>query len=274
VQSRGQLHVELTADLPRVQADSSRLTQVLLNLLINAAEALPAVEAGGGNVWVRARSDAQGVALTVSDDGCGIAETDMERVFEPFFTTRAAIGGTGLGLWISRSIIESFDGELELRTAVGRGTTVELRLRAAAGAVRSDPPRDDPSSAPAPGVPLRVLVVDDEPLVLRSVTRFLRGHIVSTETRPAQVLERIRAGEQFDVILTDLTMPGMDGFELLLTAEMIDEGLVGRIVVMSGGTAEEIWRAIREHGNRTIEKPFDGRHLRALVGSFSPRDII
>ena len=271
IQRRGRLEVHLPADLPPVIADSPKLIQVLLNLLINASESLPPLEEGGGNVHISARTDGDGVVLQVSDDGCGIAVGDVERAFEPFFTTRAGSGGTGLGLWISRSIMESFGGRLDLSSVVGQGTTVALRLRIGDAVATPSVSTPDGEQLRATA-PLRVLVVDDEPFVARAVTRFLRGHTVTIETRPERAIARIRAGERFDVVLTDLTMPTTDGFELLLTAEMLDEGLAGRIVVMSGGTADETWRAIQEQGIRTIDKPFDRRRLRAIVGAFSRRE--
>jgi len=273
IHRRGHLRIDVDPELPRVIADSTRLAQVLLNLIINSAESLPAPGVGGGNVQVSATRDGDDVVVRVNDDGCGIEDVDLVRVFEPFYSTRTAQGGTGLGLWIGRSIVESFGGKLALRSERGVGTTVDVRLRVAEHSAPRPPAARPPASVP-PSASVRLLVLDDEALVARSVVRLLRGYDATIETSSLRALDRIRDGQRFDAVLCDLTMPEMDGFAFMLAAEMLDDGLTGRIIVMSGGTDAETWRWIQERGIQTLDKPFDRQQVRAVLAEITRRSDV
>ena len=121
-----QLHQQLSDDLPKLQCDPSQIEQVLLAVMVNATDAMP----GGGNLWLESRlsSDGLNVSITVRDDGGGIPPDILPRVFEPFVTTKDTAHGTGLGLAVSRSIVERHSGTIDIQSQVGKGTTVTITL--------------------------------------------------------------------------------------------------------------------------------------------------
>ncbi|MDQ3030824.1 MAG: ATP-binding protein [Myxococcota bacterium] len=268
------LDVRIAPELPRVLADGARLVQVLLNLLLNAGHALRAAERVG-IVRVSAREVPDGVALCVEDDGIGMDDAAVARAFEPFFTTRATDGGSGLGLWVGRSIIESFGGRIELRSRPGVGTVVEVVL-----SVATTPPAHGAASEPSPPAAtpttrLRVLVVDDERLLRTALRRLLAAHEVVDEGHPQAAIERMRRGERFDVVLCDLAMPDMHGVELADAVLEIDPSMHGRIIAMSGGASHDVELALESRGIRLIDKPFDAAIVRELVARVgSARDDV
>jgi len=284
IKPRARAVSEVEPDLPRVVADPARLAQVILNLVLNASEACVGPAPGRMSVSARRRGT-EHVALIVKDNGCGMEEAVVRRALEPFFTTRAGKGGTGLGLWICQSIVETFGGTLTIRSVLGQGTEVEVLLPVLRPIELPDPePSHLPESAsslptqelrPVPeSAPdrLRVLVVDDEPLVALALKRLLaKLHDVVVEHAPARALDRIAAGERFDVILSDLTMPEMDGVDFFVTAETLDEGLAGRVIIVTGGTSPEIAAGVRDRGLELLEKPFDGERIRRTVGKIRRR---
>jgi CheY-like chemotaxis protein len=146
-----------------------------------------------------------------------------------------------------------------------------VRAATAAGAPTSALP-SEPAGAGGGVARLRVLVVDDEPLVARSLGRLVgRGHDVSIEHSAEAALMCIQDGPRFDLVLSDLTMPGMDGVTFLMTAETIDAGLEGRIVVVTGGTSPEIEVGLHDRGVTVLYKPLELAAVRALLAAWSPR---
>ena len=250
-------------DVPLVAIDETRLGQVLVNLLVNAALALPSGKATENEVRVSAQSSDGRVVIEVSDTGSGMAPEVVARVFEPFFTTRGQGSGTGLGLAICHGILASVGGDITVTSALAVGTTFRIVLPAAVSETRAPMA----SAAARPHVRGRVLVVDDEELVLRAVRRILsREHDVVCCTRAQAALELIEAGEQFDVILSDLVMPDMGGPEFLreLGRRIPDE--LGKVVFMTGGVAHgELSDFLSSVPNRALDKPFDIGKLLATV---------
>lgn len=266
------------ADLPHVRGDR-RLAHAIVGILRNAAEAAPTT------ISVSATRSAGHVQVVIGDDGFGMEDAVVRHAFEPFFTTRTGTGATGLGLWIVRSLIDAFGGTIALRSTLGVGTEVELLLPALVASA-ADPVRRTESGSPDPGplapeqpapqatnARLRVLVVDDEPHVANTLRRLLsKSHDVVVEHRAAPALERIASGERFDVVLTDLIMPEMDGIEFFVTAETLDEELARRFIVITGGASPEVMAGIRARGLPLIEKPFDAATIRDTIGTLQARD--
>lgn len=258
------LELELPVDLPQVRGDADRLGQLLLNLLVNAQQALLHVDAprrlrvatghGAGRVWLR-----------VADNGIGVPAANRERIFEAFVTTKAEGVGTGLGLAVSRAVALEHGGELRLEddAPFGRGASfrLELPLRDTAGT-----PAAAPAPLPAPvaaAQPARVLVVDDEPELVAMMRDALEsaGCEVATAESGALALALLDAGH-FDAIVSDLRMPDMDGRELWRAVRARDAELARRFVFVTGDTLSPLASAFRrESGAEGLDKPFAAADL-------------
>jgi PAS domain S-box-containing protein len=252
--------------VPRVMANDSRLGQVFLNLLINAAQAIPEGRAGENEVRVRTRTAPDGTAIVeISDTGQGIPEDLRTRVFDPFFTTKPVGQGTGLGLSICQGIVRECGGEVRFETEVGKGTLFTVTLPAApAAAVAAAAMQEETDRS---GRRRRVMVIDDEPLVGTAVRRLLEHqHDVVVLTSARDALVRTASGETFDAILCDLMMPDVTGMEFLSLLRAQQESLADRVVFMTGGAFTPRARDFLESvPNRWIEKPVDGAVLHAMM---------
>ena len=261
----------LTMDLrpvPMVMASESRLGQVLLNLLINAAQAIPEGAANKNEIRVATFADRTGRAVVeIRDTGVGIPPENLERIFEPFFTTKPRGVGTGLGLSICRGLVTAMGGEIGVESRVGAGSVFRLMLPPAtqAGARPRPEVEEEKSSRPA-----RVLIIDDEALVCKAVARVLTPeHEVSTETRAATALERIASGERFDLVVCDLMMPEMTGMEFHERLSSLSPDLARRTVFITGGAFTQRAREFLDRvKGPVVEKPFDGAALRSVVRGF------
>jgi PAS domain S-box-containing protein len=251
---------------PAVMADEARLGQVVLNLLINAAQAIPEGNADANEIRVSTATDESGRAVVeVHDTGAGIPPEIADRIFDPFFTTKPHGVGTGLGLSICRNIVLALGGEIGVESSRGGGTTLRVTLPAApaaqpAAAAAAPPPRGC-------GRRGRVLVVDDEPAVAAAIRRLLAPqHDVVVRASAREAVDAIGRGERFDAILCDLMMPGMTGMDLHEALAAVAPEQAGRMVVLTGGAVTE--RA-REFLARVplprCEKPFDTQRLRETV---------
>ncbi|MGH7271912.1 MAG: ATP-binding protein [Polyangiaceae bacterium] len=203
--------VKRLADVPLVDANEARLGQVFLNLLVNAAQAIPEGQADCHEVSVSTRTDERGYAVVeVSDTGMGIPAENLPRIFDPFFTTKG--DGTGLGLSISHGAITSMGGDIRVKSAVGKGTTFQVTLPPVKP--WRVPPQVSAGEAAGPARH-RVLIVDDERLVGEAIARALsEENEVEVVTEAKQALLRVSVGERYDVLLCDLMMPVMTGMDL------------------------------------------------------------
>ncbi|MBI4511302.1 MAG: response regulator [Deltaproteobacteria bacterium] len=266
VRHRARLRLSL-APIPPVEADEARLGQVFLNLLINAAQAIPEGKAGKNEISVATKTDQQGrIVVEVRDTGVGIRREIMDRIFDPFFTARPVGMATGLGLSISYGIVSSLGGEIEVESQVGRGSVFRVILPPTAKAV---PIEEMPAASP-PRAPRRasVLVVDDEEDLGVVLEMALPEHDVAWVQSGKEALERIRAGEHYDVVLTDLMMPNMTGMELHEEAVRTSPDLADRFVFMTGGAFTPRARDFLERvGRPWLQKPFDLGSLRDVVNA-------
>jgi len=234
--------------VPPVKANESRLGQVFLNLLLNAAQAIPDGTAAQHEIRIRTRTDGLGRAVVeISDTGRGIPEELRARVFDPFFTTKPIGEGTGLGLSICLGIVRSLGGEILLDSEVGRGSTFRVALPAHQ-AERTT------AVFPAPELPgqarVRLLVVDDEPYICTAIQRLLRReHQVTALTTVKDALSLVAGGERFDVILSDLMMPEQNGEDFYKELHRVDPDQARRMIFMTGGAytprSEEFLRSSR-----------------------------
>jgi len=252
-------------DVPPVLANESRLGQVFLNLIINAVEAVPEGAADNNEIQVSTRSDEPGrVVIAVSDTGPGIPKEIIGRIFDPFFTSKPVGEGTGLGLAICHGIVTQLGGEIRVESEVGKGSTFSVVLPAAAVpevTLRATPV---PPSSTRPG---NVLVVDDEPLVGRSVQRTLaRHHRVTVLQSGREALRMIAGGKHFDAILCDLMMPQMTGMDLYEELRQVAPDQAACMIFISGGAFSPRAREFLEKTtNPCLEKPFEPRVLQALI---------
>jgi two-component system NtrC family sensor kinase len=266
--------------LPQTVADPFQLQQVMLNLINNAHQAM--TERGGpGTLTLRtfvstlpagdAAVTPPMVILSVGDTGVGIPARDLNRIFDPFYTTKPVGQGTGLGLSICFGIVQEHGGRIWAESEEGVGTTVYVALpllqdRATAD---SDGSVGDVVGEPEAQMSCRVLVVDDEEPVANLLARLLRelGHQPIVVGSGAEALERL-AREPFDLILSDVKMPGMSGFELHQTIKQANPELAARLVFVTGDMLSAATQArIAQSGNPYIAKPFAIERLETLVRS-------
>jgi PAS domain S-box-containing protein len=251
--------------VPYVQARAERLGQVFLNLLVNAAQALPDGHAEHNEIRVATRLDGSRVIIEVSDSGPGIPPTIIVRVFDAFFTTKPAGSGTGLGLSISHRIVTDLGGELTVKSELGKGTTFRVALPVAA---TLDPATETPTGAAEPAkLRGRILLVDDEAFLLRITMRVLgKDHEVVSTLSATEALSLISAGERFDLILCDLMMPQMTGMDLHRELSRLVPEQARRMIFLTGGAFTPAAQAfLAEAAVEYIEKPFDSTNLRAIV---------
>jgi PAS domain S-box-containing protein len=245
-------------EVPRAAANGPRLAQVALNLVLNAIESM----SSPGELRVGTLVDEAGrVAFEVQDTGAGIAPDVLARIFDPFFTTKPVGRGTGLGLAICHQIVAGFGGEITVVSEVGRGSTFRVSLPPAQAPIS---PTDSGAGADH-GTPRRhVLIIDDEPALVKMIERMLTGHEVATTSSAAEALERMRSGTPFEVILCDLMMAGMTGMQLHDELRGARPEMAARIVFMTGGAfTTEAREFLARVPNRCLEKPFTLAQLEA-----------
>ncbi|MCA9705483.1 MAG: response regulator [Myxococcales bacterium] len=266
IRHRARLEKEY-GEIPPVRGAPGRLTQVFLNLLVNAAHAIPEEAYGDQFIRVSTRVDQDRVVVEISDTGAGISDEIIDRIFDPFFTTKAQGMGTGLGLSICHGIITSVGGEIKVQSRVGEGSTFTITLPVAdAPAVVQRRERD--ISRPhevAVAAPLRILVVDDEPSIGAGIKRALGGHTVSVAGSGREAIEACETGE-FDLVLCDVMMPEISGMDVFAHINRTRPDYGKRFVFMTGGAFTPKAREFLESiANEHIEKPFSIRELRNLV---------
>ncbi|HZO42331.1 MAG TPA: ATP-binding protein [Methylomirabilota bacterium] len=260
----------LASDLPQLWADPHQIQQVVVNLLTNAHQALRDVSTPRRLVLTtRYERVEDRIVLEVADSGPGVAPDVRGRIFDPFFTTKAPGQGTGLGLSLCRGIIDAHEGTLRLEPTPGGGATFVIELPAGAPADTADAGRAAPRPEATPTG--TILVVDDEPDVaeLLAETLLLDGHRVDTANSGAAALTRI-LDASYDLVFSDMKMPGMSGIELYDEIARRWPGLERRMIFVTG---DNLNPAIRQFIDRTgafsVSKPFEIGVIRGLVAVFA-----
>jgi PAS domain S-box-containing protein len=253
-----------------VLVDMSQLEMAVMNLVINARDAM----GGEGRILISAREDSfpgsppgsdRLICIAVIDTGPGMSEATLQRAMEPFFTTKGAGKGTGLGLSMVHGLAAQSKGHFVLKSVVGEGTRAELWLPVAE--VHSSPQATEPVSTQSPPdtfhvQPLDILLVDDDPLVLISTGAMLEdlGHRVTPAAGGQAALACLTQGERFDLVITDMAMPEMNGVELANTLEQLFPALP---IILSSGFAEvavDLKSALTR-----LPKPFDQSALARVI---------
>ncbi len=276
-----ELESRLAADAPNVRADATQIHQVILNLCTNAAQALPP---RGGKITVELTAvtvtpeqaatladfrAGPAVRLAVTDNGTGMDAATLDHIFEPFFTTKETGAGTGLGLAVVHGIVKSHEAAITVQTTVGAGSTFAIFFPAVAPAPPTPPPC--PSEIPR-GHGERVLVVDDDAVsgfVIEKLVESL-GYTVTRCTRPEEALARFTAApSSYDLVVSDLAMPGMNGEELIGHLDAIRPGLP---IIVASGFLENARQRLIDRGiaRAVLNKPVSREELaRALAAALA-----
>ena len=253
------VHIDIRLDLgqvPTVAGNENELREVLVNLIFNAVDAIRE----RGTITIRTEVQGRWLVISVTDDGVGMSEEVRARCLEPFFTTKDDVAN-GLGLGSVYGIIRRHDGEIDIQSEPGHGTTISISLPLE----RMEKPPQAPKPPAPVGGPLRILVVEDEPLVREVIGVYLTedNHIITLATNGREGLEAFRNGE-FDLVLTDRAMPEMNGDQLAVEIKKLKPGQ--RIVLLTGfgdlmtGAGEQ-----PEGVDLVVSKPFTLNTLRGAL---------
>jgi len=256
----------LSPDLPMVQVDPDQLTQVFTNLIVNAEIALRE-STGKRELTISSgyRRIANEVIIKIKDNGPGIPKKVVGRIFEPFFTTKDIGEGTGIGLAICHRVLSTHGGKIKHEETPGGGATFVLRLP-----INSDLPAravETPKTAAGPTDPLKILVIDDEPDVAELISDILAidGHAIEM-AKSGRVALSILERDSFDVILSDIRMPDVDGPELFAILTNSGSDMAARIAFITGDTlSKDVESFLASCGRPYIEKPITPNDVRELV---------
>ncbi|MCH8108865.1 MAG: response regulator [Chloroflexi bacterium] len=255
--------------IPYVLGDEHQLEQVFLNIVTNAEQFMSSAH-GEGTLTVTIESIDEKILISFSDDGPGIKKDDLPKIFDPFFTTKDVGSGTGLGLSICYGMIHEHDGTITVESIYGQGATVIIELPMPE--MPSPRPADQESPiATLPPEKMRVLVVDDEPLIAECLSRALsdEGHLVELAKTGSELIEN-RDLTRYDIIILDVKMPGIDGMELFDHIKQLSGDVSSRVMFITGDISNPATREfITSTGNPMIAKPFTLDGLVSAVRKFA-----
>jgi signal transduction histidine kinase/DNA-binding response OmpR family regulator len=253
---------ELSEQLPPVVAIESEIREALINLIFNAVDAMP----DGGALTVRTAAAGQCAWLEVEDTGVGMDRETSRRCLEPFFTTKGE-RGTGLGLAMVYGVIKRHGADIQIDSAPGKGTRIRITFPPASASAAAADAFDGSTAVPC--APLRILIIDDDPLVLKSLQEALEGegHIIAAASDPRDGLERFRAAlatDPFAIVVTDLGMPHLDGRAV---ARAVKEASPGTpVILLTGwGPSRDPNGGMPHHVDCVLGKPPKLRELRAAL---------
>jgi PAS domain S-box-containing protein len=263
IEARARLVLKLE-DTPAVRANEARLVQVVLNLLVNAWQALAPGDPERKEVGLSTSRDGASAIVEVWDSGPGVAPENRARIFEPFFTTKPVGTGTGLGLFVCRNIVAGFGGEISVRDRPGGGSIFRVSLPAATAPAgrRLTPPlgTQRPTVAPAAAARrARILVVDDDEWVSGTLVKRLRHDFeAQAEQDGDRAVARLLTAPGFDLVFCDLVMRGSTGMDVYRRVGAADPALLSRLVFMTGGAfTPEAAEFVERHADAVVYKPFD-----------------
>jgi signal transduction histidine kinase len=260
--------VKRYGQVPAVLGTEARVGQLFLNLIANAAHAIPIGDALHNEIRLVTAAEGDRVIITVEDTGHGMTRDVLDKLFTPFFTTKPPKLGTGLGLSICRRIVDGMGGEIMVRSEPGQGSAFQVRLPATDAQVAPDTSVSSADLLPFSGRRGRILVIDDEVMVTNVIRRVLGPlHDISVVFKAGDALARIAAGERFDLVLCDVLMPEMTGIELHGALQSVAPDQADRMVFMSGGLFTDESARFLDEGfrDRQLEKPFDRGALLAVA---------
>jgi CheY-like chemotaxis protein/anti-sigma regulatory factor (Ser/Thr protein kinase) len=259
---RIRLDMALATHLVPLKGDAAALSHALMNLCVNAVDAMP----DGGTLSVVTRNEADGtILLEVADTGKGMSKDVLDKALDPFFTTKPQGKGTGLGLPIVFGTVKAHQGKMDILSEVGKGTRVRLHFPACKAS--GEPPKAEASpSATQAAAEMRILVVDDDELLQHAVRRLLKnlGHAATSVDGGEAALAMIESGFHPDLVILDMNMPGMDGAVALPRIRALCPTVP---VLLATGRADQHAIDLVESDARVtlLPKPFDLRNLREMI---------
>ncbi len=268
IRHRATLETDFAEQLPFVQADKSRLGQVFINLLINAAQALPSDPEEGAEhtITVATVQEEEGfITVSIRDTGAGIEPEKMSQIFEPFYTSKPIGEGTGLGLPIVHGIVSDAGGHIDVTSEVGKGTTFYVHLPTSTDATE-ELERTAEYDTPKDATPGKILIIDDEALVAKSLARMIKGTKSTAVGGGNEALAILREDSDFDVLFCDLMMPGLSGpkFYEILKTEF--PALAGRVIFITGGVFSDVTQSFLDNSQaRCLYKPFSLDSVREAI---------
>ena len=263
---------DLGQDIPPVAADRGKLSQALLNLLTNAAHAIEEGRADENQVTVRTFTEGDSIVVAVDDTGEGIADGDVEKIFQPFFTNKPRDRGTGLGLALAAEVVRMHGGQISFKTEPGEGSHFAIRLPFETGlTVTSQPPTERPVVSGSRAA--RVLLIDDEPAICSAYEALLgQHHDVVVAHGGHAALAVLDTDTDFDVILCDLMMPKVDGTQIFERIAEVAPSLTDRIVFCTGGAfTPKAKRFTSNLKNPVLQKPVDPQRLLTVIDQVASR---
>jgi len=254
-------------ELPPLLGNEGRLCQVFLNMLLNAARAIEEGDVDRNAIFVRTSRQGDEVLAEIRDTGRGIPAEDMVRLFDPFYTTKTEGEGMGLGLSICQRIVTGHGGRIEVESELGHGSRFMVRLPVGDGA---DAPPEPVPEIPRGLMAMSILLVDDEPAILRALGRLLAAY--GCEVTPAssgrEALELLQRQGEYDCILSDMMMPDVSGMDLYEWMRAHRPELAPRLVLMTGGAfTPRAMRFVERHANAVLDKPIEPESLLAALHS-------
>lgn len=266
------LTIDLADPLAAISGDGDQLTQVITNLVLNAAQAMEGF-AGRHEITITSQSNEDQVILRIIDTGPGVPADIRSRVFEPFFTTKSSKGGTGVGLALCMNIIASHEGELSLSDTAGGGATFTITLPALAPAAEGAEAQTRQDTFDLGKI--RLLLVDDEVEIAQTLADLMdpEGHEIDIAANGAIALEKLRK-KSFDAIISDLRMPVMDGPSLYDALQRELPSYTNKIIYVTGDTlSTHVQEFLRTHTVPLVEKPYRLKDIhRALHDLLLSRD--
>lgn len=267
---RAKLNTEIATGL-YFRGHASKITQVVINLLVNAAQSIPLGHVSENHIDLRAFTKEQMLCLQIQDTGTGIAPEVLNTIFDPFVTTKQVGEGTGLGLAISRQIVTDHGGHIEVESQPDEGScfSIFLPLAQAPGSAQKEQKtasfEKDPEKSSADK--LKVLIIDDEDSVRQTLSRMLKNHAqVDSAASVAEALTMLKHNANYDLLICDLIMPQQTGMDMY--QHLLDKWpqLIARLVFISGGTfSDEARDFIEKTKSPMLAKPFKKKSLLALL---------
>jgi signal transduction histidine kinase/CheY-like chemotaxis protein len=260
VRFQAEFATNLSAELPPVAAPPNSITQIVTNLVVNALQALEGSGVAAPRIYISTDFDENHVMLEVGDNGPGIPPEVVDRIFDPFFTTKPVGKGTGLGLSITQQLVQKMGGEIFVDSDLGAGARFSVLLQRSQ--VQTSVPSGEHWTPPA-SERLRVLLLDDDDLILRSMQRSLSTHFeCQAIDDPRAALTLLGSDGDFDAVVSDVVMPDMNGLEFWNELGRLHADLALRTVFISGGiTSERLRVRVSDTGRPCLSKPLDMTEL-------------